>query len=155
MTLGEVPRSGKPDDALPPSVQFAAVLLIAQAVIRVGFLLVTLSTLITVQAASALYRNPLFVIQSIVVPAVFVVAGLVAGILVLQRSPGARSFGLVLCAVGLAYQLYAFSSFIYVAMTRPAIHFPWFSWVISPVYIAVYLTGLIIFILWRQPQTNP
>jgi len=155
MILGEVPLAGKPGDAPPASVQIAAVLLIVQAVIRVGFLLLTLSTLISANAWSALYRSPLFLIQSIGLPAAFVVAGLVAGILVFQRSSGARSFGLALCAVGLAYQLYAFGSVIYVVMMRPSIHLPWFSWVVSPVFIAVYLAGLIIFILWRQPQTNP
>jgi hypothetical protein len=154
MTLGEVPPA-KPGDAPPASVQVAAVLLIAQAVIRVGFLLMTLSTLISVPAASALYHSPLFVIQSIVLPAALIIAGLVAGILVFQRSSGARPFGLVFCAVGLAYQVYAFGFLIYVVMTRPSIHFPWFSWVVSPVYIAVYLAGLVIFILWRRPQTNP
>jgi hypothetical protein len=155
MTVGEVPTSGKPGDALPASVQVAAVLLIVQAVVRVGFLLLTLSRLISAQAPSALYRSPLFVIQSIGLPAAFTVAGLVAGFLVFQRSPGARSFGLVLCAVGLAYQLYAFSTVIYVVMTRPSIHLPWFSFVVSPAFMAVYLVGLIIFIVWRQPQTNP
>jgi hypothetical protein len=155
MTIGEVPFSGKPDDGPPASVQVAAVLLIVQAVVRVGFLLLTLSTLISANVPSVLYRSPLFIMQSIVFPAAFIVAGLVAGILVFQRSSGARSFGLVLCAVGLAYQLYAFGSVIYLVMTRPSIHLPWFSWVVSPVYITVYLAGLIIFILWRQPQTNP
>jgi hypothetical protein len=154
MTVGQVPPPGKPGDAPPASVQAAAVLLIVQAVIRVGFLLLTLSTLISVHASPALYRSPLFVAQRIVLPAAFIVAGLVAGILVFQRSSGARSFGLALCAVGLAYQLYAFGSVISVVVTRPSIHLPWFSWVVSPVFIAVYLAGLIIFILWRQPQTD-
>jgi hypothetical protein len=155
MMVGEVPHSGNPSDALPASVQVAAVLLIVQAVIRVGFLLLTLSRLISAQAPSALYRSPLFVIQSIGLPAAFIVAGLVAGVLVFQRSSGARSFGLVLCAVGLAYQLYAIGSIVYLLFTRPSIHLPWLSWVVSPVFIAVYLAGLVIFILWRQPQTNP
>jgi hypothetical protein len=155
MTLGEVPLSGKPGDAPPASVQVAAVLLIVQAVIRVGFLLLTVSMLISAHVSWAIYRSPFFVIQTIGLPAALIVAGLITGVLIFQRSSGARSFGLVLCAVGLAYQLYAFGAVIYVFMMRPSMHLPWFSWVVSPVFFAVYLAGLIIFILWRQPQTNP
>jgi hypothetical protein len=141
MTGGEVPHSGNPGDALPASVQVAAVLLIVQALIRVGFLLLTLFTLSSTNASSALYRSPFFVTQAIGVPAAFIVAGLVAGILVFQRSSAARPFGLVLCAV-------------YLFFTRPSFHLPWFSWVVPPAFFAVYLAGLVIFILWGQKQTN-
>lgn len=101
MTGGEVRHSGNQGDALPASVQVAAVLLIVQALIRVGFLLLTLFTLSSAHASSARYRSPFFVIQAIGVPAAFSVAGLVAGILAFQRSSAARPFGLALCAVGL------------------------------------------------------
>jgi hypothetical protein len=154
MTLGAVPHSGNPGDPPPAPVQVAAVLLIVQALIRVGFLLLTLFTLSSVHASSTLYRSPFFVIQAIGVPAAFIVAGLVAGILVFQRASAARPFGLVLCAVGLAYQLYAIGSVLYLFFTRPSIHLPWFSWVVPPAFFAVYLAGLVIFILWGQKQTN-
>jgi hypothetical protein len=126
--------------ALPTPMLVIGVLLLVQAVVRSGFLVNLL-----LQARSAFFTYPMFLILSVIVPAVLAVGGLAAGILALTRSDMARGFGLAFCAVGLLFQLYGAVSVAMAAMNQSAFHVPWFTLVLIPSNIAVYITGLVVF----------
>jgi hypothetical protein len=125
---------------LPAPMLVIGVLLLIQAVVRSGLLVNLL-----LQARSAYFTYPTFLILSIIVPAVLAVGGLVAGVLVLTRSTAARGFGLAFCAVGLLFQLYGAANVVMLAMNQAAFHVPWFTLVLIPGNIIVYIAGLVVF----------
>ena len=123
-----------------PSVIVVGVLLIVQAVVRLGFLI---NLLLRIQASYFDYMW--FVIQSLVVPAILVVAGMIAAILALGRFPAARGFGLTFCALGLIYQLYGLGSIVYLMLTKPTFQVSLLTWGLIAANIVVYVAGLIVF----------
>jgi hypothetical protein len=125
---------------LPAPMLAIGVLLLVQAVVRSGFLVNLL-----LQARSDFFTYPKFLMLSVIVPAVLAVGGVIAGILALTRSEMARGFGLAFCAVGLLFQLYGALNVAMLAMNQAAFHVPWYTLVLIPGNIAVYIAGLVIF----------
>jgi hypothetical protein len=141
-TGGFAPASpiGGASGELPTPVLVIGVLLLVQAVVRSGFLVNLL-----LQARSDFFTYPKFLMLSVIVPAVLAIGGLVAGILALTRSEMARGFGLAFCAVGLLFQLYGAVNVAMLAMNQAAFHVPWYTLVLIPGNIAVYIAGLVMF----------
>jgi hypothetical protein len=113
---------------------------IVQALVRGGFLVDLLS-----RVPIQLFSNPRFVILSVAMPALLAAAGIIAGILALRQALGAHRFCATYCAVGLIWSLYGLGMIVYNAATLPSFHSNWLIWTVSPVYLLVYLSGLMVF----------
>jgi hypothetical protein len=129
-------------DELPVEARVIGVLLILQALVRLGFLI------------NLLVHTPIeylgyfrILIMSVILPGVFGVGGLIAGGLVLSRSASARGFGLAFCILGLLYQLYGASSLLVAAMSSASIQLSPLTWILIPSYIVIYIVGILVFSL--------
>ena len=121
------------------------ILLIVQGIVRLGFVTNTI-----LQAPADLLENsPVFLIVSVVMPALLASAGAGAGVLIVQLVPAARAFGLAVCGVCLLYQVYAFGTGLYFLATRPDVILAWPFWILGPSYIALYIAALIFLAQWR------
>jgi hypothetical protein len=120
-------------EPLSESVRLVGILLIVQALLRLAFLAMTLLRV------GLAYVNG-FTFVTIITG----IAGLVAGLLALQRYALARPFGLAFCAIGLLLQVYFVGNIIfmgYLLRVSPL------NWLLTLVHIAVYAIGLGIFTL--------
>jgi hypothetical protein len=137
----EVPVSSPgPRRTLPLPMLIIGAAFILQALVRAGFLVNLLS-----RVTSQYFENPQFLILSVTVPALLAAAGIIAGILTLRQAPEAHRFCVTFCKVGLIWSLYGLGMTAYYAATLPSFHATWLTWTVVPVYIAVYLGGLIVF----------
>jgi hypothetical protein len=132
---------------LPTALRIVAALLIAQSIVRVGFLGYTLS----LAKPELLFANPSFFARGILLPAILATLAIIAGILLLRRSPVARTFGLVACLICLLVQLFftatGFGVYFSTA-TLPALTV--FSiLVLGPIYIGIFVAGLVCLSRWR------
>jgi hypothetical protein len=134
---------------LPTSVVIVSILLILQALVRAAFLVIAL---LRIRDHLFILSVPQFLIVSLVLPALLAIGGLVGGILALCQSPAGRPTCLGTCALGLLLSLLSLGTSIYVAMTLPTYHFSWLPWILSPTYIAIYISGLIVFGQQRQSE---
>ncbi|MGO9008409.1 MAG: hypothetical protein ACLQIQ_20485 [Beijerinckiaceae bacterium] len=138
--LAPPPYLAKPSDTLPTPVLIIGILLIIQAVVRGALLAILL-----LQIPAAFFNHPQFVIMSVTLPAILALAGAVAGLLALRRSPAARGVGLTFCGLGLLFQLYGVANIINAASTSPSFHLVWTAWILIPAHIIIYVAGLIVF----------
>jgi hypothetical protein len=122
-------------DVLTTPVRVIAMLLIVRAAVSLGFLINTLLHL-----GAALNRVEV-VIFTLLIPLTLNAASIAVGILALRRFVSVRGYAMALCAIGLFFQLYNVATTpVYTPM----------SLVFLPAYGAIYLSGLIIFWLWKR-----
>src|SRR3954467_15806472 len=117
------------DSPAPVSVRVIAALLIAQGAVRFLFLA---NTLIMVGAR---ILAPTVLLTALLLPGAMAILAIPAGILIFGRSPIARTFGLVACAILLVAQLYylATALWAYSVISQPPIMFLVTLLVLSPI----------------------
>jgi hypothetical protein len=142
------PIAGISDQMAGP-VLVIGVLLIIQALVRLGFLANLLLHL-----RIELLSYPQFLLFSIAMPVVLAVGGLVAGGLVFTRYALWREIGLAYCTVGLLYQLFGVGSLVITTWNRTGYQLPWFTLALIGFNFVIYIAGLIVFGLsFRQRAT--
>ena len=126
------------------------ILLIAQSLVRLGILA---STLLRLGLPNLAGRIDGF---ALLLPGLLGALALTAGVLILLRSPGARTFGLVAAAVLLIMQIYFLGTALwaYSVIREPPAIFVITSFVISPAYILIFIAALIGLARWR-PSPSP
>jgi hypothetical protein len=137
------------DAPMSTAVRIVGILLIVQAVLRVG-----LSFFNYAGWQFAIQRMDIvLLVTAFILPLVIAVAAGVAGILMAQLLPVARPFGIAICAIGLAFQTYGLATLAYRLMAVPTLRVAWIFPVLSVAYFAVFLAGLICLIQWRPRIT--
>jgi len=79
----------------------------------------------------------------------------IAGILLVRRARAGRVFGLVVCSIALAYQLFGFGStlaFLYVVAPSPTLSLGMVFWTMNASSIVLYLVGIIVIARWHPPR---
>jgi hypothetical protein len=78
-----------------------------------------------------------------------------AGILLLQQSPIARTFGLVACSICLLVQIYftAIGVGVYVSVPTMPLLTVFTILVLGPIYAGIFVAGLVCLSRWRPAAT--
>jgi hypothetical protein len=116
----------------PSALRIVALLLIAQSITRLGLLGYSL----TLARPEVLLANPFFFARGFLLPAVLAGLAMGAGILLLQQSPIARTFGLVACSICLLVQIYftAIGVGVYVSVPTMPLLTVFTILVLGPIY---------------------
>jgi hypothetical protein len=96
--------------------------------------------------------NPNLFAATVVPLAAIGLATIIAGILLVRRDSAGKVFGLVVCAIALAYQLISFGStlsFVYFRAASPPPSLGMLFWLINAVSIALFLVSIIAIACWR------
>jgi len=137
--------------ALPLSVQIVAILLMVQGLVRLGFL----TNNFFQQGPRMLAGAPVQFVLVFLLPAVLGILAISASIVILARSPIARTFGLVVGVILLLSQCYFFASTLrnLSLIKQPTPMFLLGIWVITPAYFLVFIATLVCLAIW-VPQTE-
>jgi hypothetical protein len=124
--------------------------LIAGGLVRLGLLANVLATVSTTFLFSTANRAT----TSVVLPILFGSGTVAAGFLLVKRADAARSFGIAVCALALAYQLFSLGSAVYYLTTAAnTANYPFWTLGLSFGYLALYATGLVLLLRWhREPR---
>ena len=80
---------------------------------------------------------------------------IVAGVLLVRQDRAGRGFGLVICSLALAHQVFAFASMLialkFVAPSATSLPGMLF-WLRPPTYMLLFLVGIIVIARWRPPR---
>jgi hypothetical protein len=80
---------------------------------------------------------------------------IVAGVLLVRLDRAGRGFGLVVCSIALAHQVFAFASMLialkFVAPTATSLPGLLF-WLLPSVYTILFLVGIIVIARWHPPR---
>jgi hypothetical protein len=80
---------------------------------------------------------------------------IVAGVLLVRLDRAGRGFGLVVCSLALAHQVIAFASTLIALkpLTSSAAQSPGLLfWLLPPVYIVLFLVGIVLIARWHPPR---
>lgn|ERR1043166_1985840 len=137
---------------LPAGLLVVTILATVQVVVRAGFL-------VNFIARNTQYlSNPVLLIQSVIIPIVLMVLTAVMVVLVFSRTPAAKPFGIAVCALNLAFQLYSIGSFMLVVLSNPNFSFarnpPYLFFGLSAAYFTIFVLEIIFLALW-QPRALP
>jgi hypothetical protein len=125
--------------------------LIAGGLVRLGLLANLLATI----SATFLFSTANRATTSVVLPILFGIATVAAGALLVKRANAARSFGIAVCALALAYQLFGLGSALYyLATAANTANYPWWTLGLSLGYLALYATGLVLLTRWHPERRN-
>ena len=133
----------------------------ASAVRVIGVLLILLGGLKLVTAINALVQvferaiNANYVVSNLILSGVIALLTIGAGILLVRRDHAGRVFGLVVCSIALAYQLFGFGStlaFLYVVAPSPTLSLSMVFWAMNASSIVLYLVGIIVIVRWHPPR---
>ena len=82
---------------------------------------------------------------------------IVAGVLLVRLDRAARGFGLVICSIALAHQVFAFGSTL-VALSRvsstTAQSLDLLFWLLSIAHVILFLVGIIVVARWHPPRVE-
>ena len=140
MSVGPIVKSSPAASSRLP---VAGVALLVQAGLRGFFLagfLVTLSRLPRLR--EVFFGNVYPLATSIVLPAIFVVFGAVAGLMLLARLRAAAILAVVFCVLGLLFQAFSVLGIV-VALTHTSHHLPTQTYVLMALNTAIYLGVLV------------
>ena len=140
--------SNKPP--LPSGLLIATILLILQIVTRAGFLAFTL-----VRSSRFYLDNPLFLILAVIIPALLLILTVAMVALIFARTPAAKPYGITVCILSLAWQIYSIVRLITVYASHPNISVSPIAITVSIAYIAVFTLALIVLIMWRVSDATP
>jgi hypothetical protein len=140
MSVGPIVKSSPAASGRRP---VAGIALLVQAGLRGFFLASFLFTLSRLPRLREVFLGNIYPLTtSIVLPAVFVVSGAVAGLLLLARLRAAAAIAVVFCVLSLLFQ--AFSALgIAVALTHTLHHLPTQTYVLMALNTAIYLGVLV------------
>jgi hypothetical protein len=140
--------AGKPP--LPTGLLVVTILVILQVLVRAGFLINS------VTRNAQFLSNPTLLIQSVIIPLILMALTAVMIALIFSRAPAAKPYGITVCCLNLAFQLYAIGSFVFIVLSNPnlpiAQNFPVPFAVLSTAFIAVFALELIMLARW-QPKS--
>jgi hypothetical protein len=80
---------------------------------------------------------------------------IVAGVLLVRLDRAGRGFGLVVCSIALAHQVFAFASTLValkVLSSSAAPSLGLLFWLLPPTYAALFLAGIIVIARWHPPR---
>ena len=133
----------------------------ATAVRVLGVLLILLGAWKLYAAVNAVVQafqrgiNPNLFAVSVVPLAAIGLAIVIAGILLVRRDAAGRVFGLVVCSIALAYQLFSFGStltYLYVLASSPPPSLGVLFWAINIVSIVLFLVSIIAIACWHPDR---
>jgi len=96
--------------------------------------------------------NPNLFAATVVPLAAIGLAIVIAGILLVRRDQTGKVFGLVVCSIALAYQLFSFGSvlsFVYFRAASPPPSLGMLFWLINAGLIVLFLVSIIVIACWR------
>src|SRR5262249_43153621 len=106
MSIPIEPYADAPGKArLPAALLTATILVIVLTIVRADLLVMS------VMRNARAFANPILLVQAVIIPAVLMLLIAVMVILVFVRTPAARVFGIVVCAIQLAWQAFAIMTF--------------------------------------------
>jgi Domain of unknown function (DUF4190) len=140
--------SNKPP--LPSGLLIATILVILQIVARAGFLATTL-----VRSSRFFLDNPIFLILAVIVPALLLIMTIVMVALIFARTPAAKPYGITVCILSLAWQIYSIIRLISLYASHPNISVSPIAITVSIAYIAIFTLALIFLIRWRVGEAVP
>jgi hypothetical protein len=133
----------------------------ATAVRIVGILLILLGGLKLVTAINAGVQvaeraiNANYLVFNLILSGVIALLTIGAGTLLVRRDHAGRVFGLVICSIALAYQLFGFGStlaFLYVVAPSPTLSLGMVFWTMNLGSIVLYLVSIIVIARWHPPR---
>jgi len=130
----------------------------ATAVRVIGVLLILLGAWKLYSAVNAVVQafqrgiNPNLFALTVVPLGAIGLAIIIAGILLVRRDLAGKVFGLVVCSIALAFQLFSFGStlsFVYFRAASPPPSLGMLFWLINAVSIALFLVSIIAIACWH------
>jgi hypothetical protein len=122
-------------------------------ILQGGFRLYTQINTVVLVVQREIYATNLFV--TMFLSAVVGVLAIVAGILLVRLDRAGRGFGLVVCSIALAHQVFAFASTLValkVLSSSAAPSLGLLFWLLPPTYAALFLVGIILIARWHPPR---
>jgi hypothetical protein len=122
-------------------------------ILQGGFRLYTQINTVVLVVQREIYATNLFV--TMFLSAVVGVLAIVAGILLVRLDRAGRGFGLVVCSIALAHQVFAFASTLValkVLSSSAAPSLGLLFWLLPPTYAALFLVGIILIARWYPPR---
>jgi len=136
---------------LPTDLLIVTILVTLLVLVRAGFLINS------VTRSSQLLSNPTFLLQIVIIPLIIplILMGLtvVMIVLVFSRAPAAKPYGITVCSLNLAFQLYSIATFVFIVVSNQNVsiarNFPVLFAVLSTATIAIFTLELIFLARWR------
>ena len=132
---------------LPTDLLVGTILVTLLVLVRAGFLINS------VTRSSQLLGNPALLMQIVIIPIILMGLTAVMIALVFSRAPAAKPYGITVCSVNLAFQLYGIGYFVFIVLSNPnlsiARNFPILFAVLSTAYITVFTLELIFLARWQ------
>jgi hypothetical protein len=122
-------------------------------ILQGGFRLYTQINTVVLVVQREIHATNLFV--TMFLSAVVGVLAIVAGILLVRLDRAGRGFGLVVCSIALAHQVFAFASTLValkVLSSSAAPSLGLLFWLLPPTYAALLLVGIILIARWHPPR---
>jgi hypothetical protein len=122
-------------------------------ILQGGFRLYTQINTVVLVVQREIYATNLFV--TMFLSAVVGVLAIVAGMLLVRLDRAGRGFGLVVCSIALAHQVFAFASTLValkVLSSSAAPSLGLLFWLLPPTYAALFLVGIILIARWHPPR---
>jgi hypothetical protein len=125
-------------------------------ILQGGYRLYTAINTVVLLVQRGVYPSVLFV--TLFLAAVIGLLTIVAGVLLVRQDRSGRGFGLVVCSLALAYQVFTFGSalvalrFVARSMAQsPGLLF----WLLPLAYMLLFLVGIILIARWHPPRVEP
>ena len=138
---------------LPTDLLFVTILVTLLVLVRAGFLINSVTGFLINSVTRNLLSNPTFLFKIVIIPIILMGLTAVMIALVFSRAPAAKPYGITVCSLNLAYQLYSIVTFVFVVVSNPnlsiARNFPVLFAVLSTATIAIFTLELIFLARWR------